>query len=120
MHTGHQKSMWNQEEIANFYAEFSQNYDQDIENDQSCYPSPFRIGTWAVEWLKNRRIHNHSTLSLNSHQKTREIVNILDLGCGTGQSGVMFVEHGRSDPSFQYTLTGVDTTPEVCLISVLL
>lgn len=100
---GKQISMWNQEEIAEYYGRYASKYDKEIDEDQSMYPGPFVIGRWVVEWLLE-----HSAEKQQS---------ILDLGCGTGQSGMAFLRHQRAeDCPFEYVLYGLDTTPEVCYL----
>jgi SAM-dependent methyltransferase len=109
---GTQRQMWDEKQITEYYAGFAAVYDHQIESDQGAsYPSPFKIGAWVVDWLV-RQQQQKPLASASAVSATRQI-QVLDLGCGTGQSGVKFKEHSRLDSSFNYHLTGMDTSPEV-------
>ncbi|KNE72824.1 hypothetical protein AMAG_16928 [Allomyces macrogynus ATCC 38327] len=126
---------WTPEEIAAFYGAYAAKYDQEIEADLAAYPAPFVLGAWVVEWM---RTHGKDLLAqdtaaqvLDAYTTTpyrivdavnasctaaakENVLRVLDLGCGTGQSSRMLfrAQHDR-DMSAPVEVHGIDTTMEM-------
>ena len=69
---------WSFKDIAQYYAEYSKNYDAQIDSDS--YPAPFIISRWVLEGLLAQQ-------PLLKQGQTKPLLRpkILDIGCGTGQ-----------------------------------
>ena len=97
---GTQVRMWSGQEIAEFYRGFVQQYDDDISSNCADYPAPFLIGRWVLEQWQSQQQQQLSKV---------DKIRVLDLGCGTGQSGVPFIQQS----SVECEVVGVDATPEM-------
>jgi SAM-dependent methyltransferase len=116
---------WSIKDIAQYYAEYSKDYDAEIDADS--YPAPFIISRWVLEGLLSQQ----PRLKQNPASAPRQ--KILDIGCGTGQRCVILVDFfGQmfqnsfanllksskiflEPPHNHFDVIGVDATPEVLL-----
>lgn len=102
---------WTTEEIKQFYDSYAKSYDAESSTD--TYPSPFIISCWLLEQLINRKVEDPSS---------KPPINILDVGCGTGQSSSIFfaqsLAHEQGNHQ-EFTVTGVDASTKVLLLYIL-
>ena len=104
-HFGQQLEMWDYGQIVSFYERFAKKYDLEPDLNKLEYPGPLTIAEWSLAYLYR------SLLPLDSNSIT---LRILDLGCGTGQSSVPFLEHmTASESKFKFDIFGIDATPAV-------
>ena len=100
---------WTTAEIKQFYDSYAKSYDAESSTD--TYPSPFIISCWLLEQLNSRKVDDPSL--------SKPLINILDVGCGTGQSSSIFFAQSlaREEGNHQeYTVTGVDASTKVLLL----
>ena len=99
---------WTKTEIQQFYDSYAKSYDS--ESSLEAYPSPTILSCWLLESLQIQ--HQNATKS-NPKQ-----LNVIDVGCGTGQSSsIFFAQSLASDQeqTLQYKVTGVDASVNVML-----
>ena len=75
------------DEIREIYLEFSKTYEADVKRNMN-YTAYHRVPRLVMKYLNNRN------------------PRILDLGCGTGLSSLLFFKHG-------FTVTGIDGSKEM-------
>jgi 2-polyprenyl-3-methyl-5-hydroxy-6-metoxy-1,4-benzoquinol methylase len=94
---------WTTQEIQQFYDSYSKSYDAETSAD--TYPSPHILSCWLLQQLNSRKTQD----SLSQR-------NILDIGCGTGQSSSIFFAQSLAEDRvnrLEFSVTGVDASPKV-------
>lgn len=99
---------WTKTEIQQFYDSYAKSYD--AETSQESYPAPFILSCWLMSEMSEMKT---GTVTMKNQ------INILDVGCGTGQSSSLFFaqslvdDHDSGHSGHSYAVTGVDASPKV-------